>query len=93
MIRLVKEFVEKPCLLAMCERDDCGVSAMAEIVLSTDGPVMDKQIGAFVGTIQQQGWLVNIFTHLCPGHAEQAMGQRRMIEVPTGAIASKLKLR
>jgi hypothetical protein len=67
MFRIIRDFVEKPVLMIVCDRS-CGINAtMAVDPGFEDQPAVQVE---FLKQATSQGWVLNM-EHVCPMHAKQ----------------------
>jgi len=85
MFKVITDFVEKPILLLMCDRQ-CGITIQA--------PLTDLKFAHHVPTHAQfvqaaamQGWQIGIESHVCPRHAQQEKANLPLVEVPRIVLA------
>jgi len=81
MFKIIRDFVQNPQFLAMCD-ESCG----QYVTLPFDATQEDAQQGLFVLGLQRNGWKVGLDRQVCPLHVAklaETSRERKLIELPT----------
>jgi hypothetical protein len=83
MIKVIRDFVEKPQFLMMCDCS-CGVYSVAPF---EPGSFEDQQMSVWAAELQKQGWKITLARHACPAHVRKE-AESGLIIVPSLSSAA-----
>lgn len=68
MFRVVREFVEVPKFLLVCDNVNCMASATGDANIESPKVMMETQT-TFIDRAVKEGWIIGLAGQICPGHA------------------------
>ena len=86
MFKVIRDFVEKPRFLIICDRS-CGTYAFAEIGAASGASDIQNQ-AHWARTLQEQGWSITLAEHVCPAHVKKDKEGESLIVLPSMAASA-----
>jgi hypothetical protein len=86
VFRIVKDFVQAPSLLVMCDRPHC--CGAASVALQTEPD--DNVLAAFVGQARAGGWRFDLDQQVCPAHVKKESGDAPLVELARGVLKTQV---
>ncbi len=86
MFKVIRDFIDKPLFLVMCDCS-CGIYVVNAF---EPGPTEEGLQAAFAGQLIKDGWKITLAQQICPAHVKKEADAGRLIVLPDFAAAARL---